>query len=315
MSARGWFSPRWRVLIGGLVPPILLALSLSACERRPVGSTRSEGREAVARVDGKLLYKRDFAAMLPEDYQHILTSEELRGYLDRWIATELLYDEAQRSNLELTGEIQAKLEQYKKDLVADLLVQQVLSEKAVVTDREVRDYYDEHIDEYTKEYRVSHILVGSMEDAEKVKELLKKRPFSWVERRHSIDRHTGPGGDLGFLSKGNMVPEFESVVFNMKVGDVSDVIESEFGYHIIMLTDVRDSRAKLEYEDVAADISRTLLRKKRAAVYDSLIASLARRADIEILDPRLRLVEADDVLTDTTVVDTLAPDFPTETDE
>lgn len=314
MEGRTRFSPLRRVLIGGLAPPILLALLLGACERRPVGSSRPEGGEVVARVDGKLMYKSEFTAMLPEDYQHTLTSEELRGYLDRWIATELLYDEAQRSNLELTGEIQAKLEQYKKDLVADLLVQQVLRDKAVVTDAEVRDYYDRHIDEYTKEYRVSHILLGSMEDAEKVKELLKKQPFSWVERRHSIDRHTGPGGDLGFLSKGNMIPAFENVVFKMKVGEVSDIIESEFGYHIIMLTDVRDSRAKLEYDDVAADISRTLLREKRAAVYDSLITSLVKRANIEVLDPQLRLVSADDVLSDTTVVDTLAPDFPTETE-
>jgi peptidyl-prolyl cis-trans isomerase C len=290
--------PGWKARIGGLVPPILLLLvlpallALPACERRPVGGSESEAGAPVARVNGRLLRQRDFAAILPEDYQLVLTLEERKGYLDRWIATELLYDEAARSNIGLSPELQARLEQYKKDLVADQLVQQVLKERAVVSDEEVRAYYNARIDEYTREYRVSHILVSTPEDAEEVKELLKTHSFAWVERRHSIDRHTGAGGDLGFLSKGNMIPEFEDVVFGMKVGEVSDVIESEFGYHIIKLTDERESRAKLDFEDVAEDISRTLLLQKRAAVYDSLLTALREKANIEILDPQLRLVEA-----------------------
>jgi peptidyl-prolyl cis-trans isomerase C len=273
-----------------------MAAVLGGCERRPVGETRSGGGAVVARVNGKALHQRDFAAMLPDDYQQALTSQELKDYLDRWIATQLLYDEAQRSGLAVTGEIEAKLEQYKKDLVADLFVQEVIREKAVVTDDEVRDYYEQRVDQYTKEYRVSHILLSSLEDVEEVKERLKKRTFSWVERRHSLDRHTGVGGDLGFLSKGNMIPEFEAVVFGMEVGEVSDVIESEFGYHLIKLTDVRDARSKLEYDEVAAEISGTLLLQKRAAVYDSLIAALVRDADIEITDPRLRLFTGERVV-------------------
>lgn len=290
------------------MPPVLLLAALAAvatamvtasgCERRPVGEKRSRDESAVARVNGRVLYKSDFAAMLPDDYERVLTTAEVRGYLDRWIATELLYDEARSSQVELTDEIQARLEQYKKDLVADMLVQQVLRERAVVSDREVREYYEAHIDEYTREYRVSHILLNSLEDVADVRERLEKRTFSWVERRHSIDRHTGVGGDLGFLSKGNMIPEFEGVVFDMEVGEVSDVIESEFGYHLIKLTDVREARNKLEYDEVAEEISRMLLLDRRAAVYDSLIASLREEARVEILDARLALI-ADDIPDDT----------------
>ena len=69
----------------------------------------------------------------------------------------------------------------------------------------MQEYYTAHEDEYTRELRVSHILVNSMEEAEKVREQLQKRTFGWVARRHSIDKHTGVGGDLGFLSKGGMI--------------------------------------------------------------------------------------------------------------
>jgi parvulin-like peptidyl-prolyl isomerase len=128
-----------------------------------------------------------------------------------------------------------------------------------------------------------------LEDTAKVRELLQTRTFSWVERRHSIDKHTGVGGDLGFLSKGNMIPEFEEVVFDMKIGDISDVIESGLGYHFVKVTDAREARNKLAYEDVAEDISRILLLNKRASVYDSLIATLKKEARIEILDPELSM--------------------------
>lgn len=307
-----------RVIIGGVLPPILLASVLTGCERRPVGSKRSDADPAVARVNDNLLHRHEFASMLPEDYQMTLTLEERRAYLDRWIATELLYEEAVKEKVGPSDEIQARLEQYKKDLVADLLVQQVLKQKAVVSQAEVRAYYDAHINEYTREYRVSHILTNTREDAEKVRELLKTRPFDWVERRYSIDKHTGPGGDLGFLSKGNMIPAFEAVVFKMQVGEVSDIIESEFGYHIIKLTDERESRGKLEFEDAAAEISRTLLLEKRAAVYDSLITALRKRADIDILDPELGLVDpppGDTLLGGGTMVDTAGTDVDVDTEE
>jgi parvulin-like peptidyl-prolyl isomerase len=243
----------------------------------------------VARVNGEALPKTEFETYLPDDYRRTLTASEKREYLNRWITTQILYEAAIESNVGVTPEIDARLEQFKKGLVADRFVQKVISEQAVVSENEVKAYYDARIDEYTRELRVSHILVNTMEDADEVRELLQKNTFAWVARRRSIDRHTGPGGDLGFLSKGNMIPEFEDVVFEMKIGEVSGVIESELGYHYVKVTAAREARNKLEYEEVAEEISRILLLDKRAAVYDSLITTLRNSASVEILDPELRM--------------------------
>ena len=114
-----------------------------------------------------------------------------------------------------------------------------------------------------------------------------------------MDRHTGVGGDLGFLSKGNMIPEFEDIVFDMETGSVSDVIESDFGYHVIKLTDVRTSRNKLDYEDAAEEISRVLLLQKRAAVYDALVTSLREKAIVEVYDAELRMAQQAEADADT----------------
>jgi peptidyl-prolyl cis-trans isomerase C len=286
--------------IGGAMPPIafrapmctlllvgVTALAL-ACERRDVGRPATDPGPIVARVNGKPLYEADLNAYLPEEDVALSTTEERRTYFDRWVATQVLYEEAVRSGMGVSDDIDRKLEQYMKDLVADRLVQEVLNERAVVTRADVMRYYREHKDEYNLEVRVSHILTNTFEEAEQAREMLKTRPFSWVARQMSVDKHTGGGGDLGYLSKGNMLPEFEEVVFRMRPGEVSEVVESEFGYHIIKLTDVRAALNELPFESVAPEISRTLLLRKRTAVYDSLVTALVGRASIEVDDPDLK---------------------------
>lgn len=280
------------------MPPIALlavALAVAACERRDVGAPARDPGPVVARINGEPLYRIDLDAYLPTEETGALTAEERKTYFDRWVATQLLYEEAARSGMGVSDEIDRKIEQYKKDLVADRLVEEVLKTRAVVTRDEVMRYYRAHSDEYNLELRVSHILTNTPEDAEEALEMLKTRPFSWVARRMSVDRHTGAGGDLGYLSKGNMLPEFESVVFKMRVGEVSDIIESEFGYHILKLNDVRTMANEPAFETIAAEISRELLLEKRVAVYDSLIAALVARARIDVVDPGLQYaIEASD---------------------
>lgn len=274
-------------IIGSVLLPIIVLGSVG-CERRDF-SPRNNPSPVLATVDGTQLTKREFDLYLPEDYQDVLTSRELQEYLNRWITTQLLYNEARREGAIDTDEIETQLEQYRKDLIADRVVQKVISDKATVSHRDVEAFYEAHVYEYQTEFRVSHILVNTLEDAEAVKKRIGKNSFVYLARRYSIDKHSGAGGDLGYLSKGNMIPEFESIVFKMKKGEVSDIIESEFGYHILAVTDVREARFKLGYDDVKTEIANDLMLEKRAAVYDSLIAALRDRATIEIKDTALGL--------------------------
>jgi parvulin-like peptidyl-prolyl isomerase len=284
-----------------VVPLLLIAtfLATHGCIERREPREESAGAPMVALIDGEPLLADRFEVMLPEAETE-LTAEEKRHYLDEWITTELLYREALRRGLGPTPRITAQVERFEKELVADRLVQKVIAERAMVTRGEAMAYYKAHEKEYTQEFRVSHILVGTPEEAEKVLKLLKRRSFAWVARRYSLDRHTGPGGDLGFLSKGNMIPAFEKVVFDMKVGEIRGPIESEFGYHIVKLTAVRKARHPLNFEDVQEEIIDQLMLEKRKAVYDSLVAAVRAKAKIDILDESLRSAVVD---SDTTAVE------------
>ena len=274
-------------VIGGVALPILVFALGVSCERRPVSSQRDR-TPVIALVNGRPLTERQFSYFLPEDYQKTMTSEEVKEYLDRWITSQLLYDEVVRSGFKIHEEMEFRLRQQRTELIADQFVQKVIRERAVVREDEARVYYDEHVREYTTEYRVSHVLVNTREDAEKVQSQLGDRSFEYLARRYSIDKHSRYGGDLGYLSKGNMIPQFEEIIFDMQVGDISGIVESEFGYHIIKIADIREARFKLGYQDVRNEIANMLTLEKREAVYDSLVMALWERADIEIMNEALR---------------------------
>lgn len=265
---------------------LFMAVALAACERRDFAKER-DTTPIIAQVDGAALLKSEFDDFLPDDYESLLTREEVRDYLDRWITTELLYNEAVRTGRGVPENLDAQIERYRKELVADHLIQDVIQNRSFVSEEEVLSFYEAHEAEYLMEYRVSHILVNTREDADDIRNQLGKRSFTYLARRYSIDKHSGSGGDLGYLSKGNMIPEFETVVFGMQKGDVSDIIESEFGYHLVTVTDIRDARYKLTYEEVKAEIAASLALVKRDAAYDSLVTALRSRAAIQIVDAAL----------------------------
>ncbi len=238
----------------------------------------------MARVGTVFLTRDDLENLLPQNEAHLLTDEEKRQVVERWVNAELLYQEAVRRGLGDDPRIQSRLRALEREYLADHLVYLELRERTRVTEQEIENYFDAHRDEYLYEYRVSHILVNTLDEAENVKELLKQQSFSWVANRHSVDPVAKGGGDLGYLTKGDMIPEFENVVFTMKPGEVSDIVRSDFGYHIIKLVGTREALVKVGLDDVRQDIMNMLVIEKRERAYREFLDSLIATQDVEYYD-------------------------------
>ena len=238
----------------------------------------------IVRVGASILTEADLENLLPEGEKIPFSPEEKRAFVDRWVDTEIIFQGAVRRGLMNDPRIQARLRSLEQEYLADHLVYLELRDKTRVTEDEVEEYFRAHEREYMFEYRVSHILVNTLEDAEKVSELLETRSFSWVANRHSVDPVTKRGGDLGYLTKGNMIPEFETVIFNMKPNEVSDVVKSDFGYHFIKLVGMRESLVKVDLIDVRAQIMNALMIEKREQVYREFLEELKSTADVEYYD-------------------------------
>ena len=280
-------------------PFLLCALLLAGCGGRDVERGAASVQDPIVRVGDAYLTEETIEFLLPSEERVPLSMEDKRRFVDRWIETEILYQEALRRGVGEDPRVRARVRTLEQEFLADHLAFLELRERTAVSEQEIEAYFEAHEQEYRYEYRVSHILVSTLEEAENVKKLLENNSFAWVANRHSIDPVARRGGDLGYLSKGNMIPEFENVVFDLEPGEVSDIVKSDFGYHIIKLVGVRESLVTVDPADVRAQILNMLIMEKRERAYEDFLESLRRGAEIEYYDRRYmpgtpREQEADD---------------------
>lgn len=168
-----------------------------------------------------------------------------------------------------------------------------------LSDSDLKSYYDQNAGQLSgkEERRASHILINapkSMSDADRAKAKekamallaqVRKAPdsFADVAKKNSQDPGSAPnGGDLDFFARGAMVKPFEEAVFSMKKGDISDLVESDFGYHIIKLTDVKSPKQK-SFEELKPSIEAELrgqqAQRKFAEVADAFTNGVYEQSD------------------------------------
>ncbi len=164
-----------------------------------------------------------------------------------------------------------------------------------VTEEEASSFYKSNPDSFQapEQLRASHILLKtSPEDPQDVKtqkrlelsgilgRIEKGADFADMARNHSDCPSKEKGGDLGFFSKGAMVKPFEDAAFAMKPGEVSEIVETQFGFHVIKLEEKNEAR-KEEFDAVKGDITNHLVATKEQAKFDEFINELRKEAVIE----------------------------------
>lgn len=172
-------------------------------------------------------------------------------------------------------------------LIERLLLREVAARVALGPD-EARAWYDAHQDQFRsdEEVRASHVLVATREEAEAVRrEAVRGQDFARLASERSQSPDSLTGGDLGFFVRGAM-PEAFDVCFSLRKGEVSDVVESAYGFHVFKVTDRRDGRV-IPFADVEEQLE---LKLRRDAVEDAQVA-YARR-----LREKAGVVVFDDVL-------------------
>jgi peptidyl-prolyl cis-trans isomerase C len=264
---------------------LLVPFAVGGCGKgNEPGKAPGEIAGEIVRVGDAVLTGGDLNKLVLEDEQIPLTFEERQEYVRRWVDTEVLRQEAIRRGLKTDPYVEARLRELEQQFLADYLVFTELRKRTAVSEEEIEEYYAAHEREYLNEYRVSQILVGTPEDAGRVIELLKTKSWAWVANRYSIDASARRGGDLGYLTKGNMIPELEAIVFDMKPNDVTGIVKSDFGYHIFRLDDVREAPVAVGLDDMREEIMNTLMLEKRKRAYREFIDSLKAKADIKYKD-------------------------------
>ncbi|MFQ6546955.1 peptidylprolyl isomerase [Aestuariibius sp. 2305UL40-4] len=179
-------------------------------------------------------------AQLPAQYQQLPAEILFDGVLDQLIQQTLLADQLE----EETGRLQLALDNERRSLRAGEVITEIT--ESAVTEEALQEAYDTRFAdvEPTQEYNASHILVETEEEAQEViTELEGGADFAELAQ----DRSTGPsgpnGGELGWFGPGMMVAPFEEAVVALEVGEVSGPVETQFGWHVIILNDSRQQEA------------------------------------------------------------------------
>ncbi|RFA27740.1 hypothetical protein CAI21_14030 [Alkalilimnicola ehrlichii] len=260
---------------------VALALGLTACGN---GNDQTEpaASEPLATVNGHTITQEQYEAYLEQRTQgqpERLTPEEREALLQVLVDLTLLAGEAENQGLLEDPKLIGQLQNIRNEVLTRRLVEWMEAEG--VSDEEVRAAYEERfVEEGALEYKASHILV---EDEETARELLAQieegANFAAVAEEHSLDPGSARnGGDLGWFPSGAMVDSFSAAVRAMEPGQMTEEpIETQFGWHIILLEDTREARPP-EFADVQDGIRQMLAQER----LEQRLEELREQVDIDI---------------------------------
>jgi len=213
--------------------------------------------------------------------------------LQQLIGKELIYDNAKKTGITKSAEYKReykKLEARMKKELAIQVWQKKLLDGIKISNKELKDYYKKNIDEFREKESVHarHILVKTKAEAEKIIAQLKslsgeklKEKFIALAKKESTGPSGKNGGDLGYFSKGQMVPAFNEKVFSMKKGTITKApVKTQFGYHVIYLEDKKPSMTK-SFNDVKTFIEQRMKMEKFKAVMKKKMDELQKKATIK----------------------------------
>lgn len=253
------------------------AVAAPAMAQQPAG----DADPIVASVDGTNIRQSDIAALiatLPPQYRDIPMQMLFPALLERAIDGELLQREAKAAGMAENPEVKRRVERYRDQLIQEQYLTEQL--EAAVSEDKVKAEYEKLRTQAPKaeEIRASHILVSDEATAKDiVRDLDKGADFAALAREKSIDPGAANGGDLGYFTAEQMVPEFSSAAFELAPGAYSkQPVKSQFGWHVIKVADRRDV-APPSLDEAREEIRAELAEREARRI----LAELRAKATIE----------------------------------
>jgi peptidyl-prolyl cis-trans isomerase C len=199
----------------------------------------------------------------------------------------LLAQAAVKQGIAESDEYKQRLAFYQAKALRDAYFNSTI--KPSVTEEEVKAAYDKEATniKVSERVRARHILVQTEKDANDVLARLSKgEKFEDIAKQVSLDGSKDYGGDLGYFASEEMVPEFSKAAFNLKVGEISQPVKTDYGWHVIKVEDRKQGGAQ-PFDQVKAGIKAVLMRKK----VQDVVSELRKQAKIEIMDEDLKKLQ------------------------
>jgi len=226
----------------------------------------------------------------------VVTNEEIEAQINE-VKTKFGSDAEFNDFLDEQKVSLAKLrKRYKEQIAIRKLHQYEIHQKIVVSPKEIEDYYNEHLSEFTdkEKLKVKTIMLRKKEKDEdgtdplvresidKITEELKTgADFAGLAKQHSEETHAEEGGELGFIESGELIASFDEVLFSLPVGSLSPVLETEIGYHLFLIEAKQEKKVK-PLAEIKDEIENILFRTKSKVRFEEWMTDLKDNAYISI---------------------------------
>lgn len=280
------------ITISKLFVTALCAVALFGCQGgTPSGGAKSEGKkegQVMAEVNSGSITTGDFERELknlPEYLKSMAdTPQGRKEMLDTMVIRELILQQASKDGLDKGPEIEEKLQDLKKRLIVEAFLKKKVEAASQVSDAELQKFYEQNKEKFKSgaQMKASHILVKTEKEAKDILAQIKAGGnFEELAKKSSVDSSSAKGGDLGWFGAGSMVPAFEKAAMALKENQVSEVVKSDFGYHIIKLTGKRAAGVR-PLEEVKEQIKGAMMPSKQQEIFQKIKEELKKTAKINI---------------------------------
>jgi len=225
----------------------------------------------------------DMIKTIPEQYQAMAQAHK-DIFLDSMINQKLLYSEASKLNFDKDPDVQKQLDEAKKEILIKAYLKKEIEDTVKVTDEDAKKYYDANKDKFKEpeKIKISHILVDSEAEAKNILAKLKGgADFAALAKAKSKDASKEKGGEIGFIAKGQTVPEFEQAAFALQPGQISGVVKTQFGYHIIKVTEKQPEKL-MAYDGIKDQLKRMILADKQKERLEAILKDLKERNKVVV---------------------------------
>ena len=261
----------------------------------PPGQGATVERDILDELIGRELLRQEGSKHIPADID-----KKVQEQIDQ-VTTQVGGEEQLKKTLADTG---ITPDEYAKRVRDNVIIREaiesVVDKEVKIAPEEARAFYDKNPDQFKQPetVRASHVLIRCTPTAtdevkkEKrtqigsVRALVKSgEKFADVAKKFSEDPGSAQnGGDLGFFGRGQMVPEFDAAAFSLKTNEISDVITTQYGYHVLLVTDRKPAQT-IPFDQVKDDLGKYLKQRKGNDITRDQVASLRKAAKVEILVP------------------------------
>ena len=277
-----------RVVFFGIL--LFLSFLFSGCQK---SQEKGLGEKELVRINDVSISLAEFQQMLErqplEGKMKLLSQKGTRDFLENYvIPREVLYQEAKKNGLDKNKEILAKIEDARRAILIDALLEEVLRGRGEVSQEEIERYYKENQALFTEpqEIKIRHIVVNTESALKEVATKLSQgESFEKLASAYNIGKFKEDGGNLGYIRRGQLAPpfaQFEEAAFSLRRrGEISEVVSTPYGYHIIRLEDMRGNNLR-PLNQVKERIRSFLQPKKKQETYLAYVKEARSKAKILI---------------------------------